>query len=87
MCLEKRQEDRPKDARALLLALERCRDAGGWSDEDAEIWWRTSGPRSRAAQDATGRIPDGAAAPFHSAPTADVSRSGQPIVGSLRADA
>jgi serine/threonine protein kinase len=40
MCLEKRKEDRPKDARSLALALERCRDAGSWTETDAEEWWQ-----------------------------------------------
>ena len=39
-CLAKDPVERYVDARALAAALLACRDAGGWSQEDARSWWR-----------------------------------------------
>jgi hypothetical protein len=39
-CLAKKPEDRPESARALITALDALPDAHGWSDADAEKWWK-----------------------------------------------
>lgn len=39
-CLRKTPEDRPRDARALRQALERCTMAPRWTVDDAAAWWR-----------------------------------------------
>ncbi len=39
-CLAKNPADRPESARALSARLASCSVAGGWTDEDAERWWR-----------------------------------------------
>jgi serine/threonine-protein kinase len=39
-CLEKDASARPQSAQAMAEALRRCRDAGGWTEEQAEHWWR-----------------------------------------------
>ena len=41
-CLAKKPADRFPDARSLEDALAECRDANGWSDADADRWWRSS---------------------------------------------
>jgi len=38
-CLEKKPDDRPPTAGALLHALEACPDAGRWTSEAAQAWW------------------------------------------------
>jgi hypothetical protein len=38
-CLAKSPEQRPRSARALRDALDRCSDARGWSGEEASRWW------------------------------------------------
>ena len=38
-CLEKRPEDRPPTAGALLHALEGCPDVGTWTSQAAQAWW------------------------------------------------
>jgi serine/threonine-protein kinase len=43
-CLAKAPDDRPRDARALRAALLACRDAGAWSDRQAETFWRDRKP-------------------------------------------
>jgi serine/threonine-protein kinase len=43
-CLAKQAEQRPQSTAALATALRGCRDAGSWSELDAEHWW------GRAAQ-------------------------------------
>lgn len=40
-CLRKKPDERPRDARALRQALERCTLAPPWTDDDATAWWRT----------------------------------------------
>jgi eukaryotic-like serine/threonine-protein kinase len=40
-CLRKNPADRPRDARALRQALERCTLAPRWTADDAATWWRT----------------------------------------------
>jgi serine/threonine-protein kinase len=44
-CLEKKPEARYESARALRAALAACADAGRWTEEDAEHWWREQGSR------------------------------------------
>jgi serine/threonine-protein kinase len=39
-CLAKDPADRPPSAEALEEALASCRDAGGWTERDAQRWWR-----------------------------------------------
>lgn len=39
-CLAKSPEERPRDARSLRAALVACRDAGTWSDLEAQAFWR-----------------------------------------------
>ncbi len=41
--LKKDPRDRPHDAREFATALAACRDAGGWSPEQAQAWWRDQG--------------------------------------------
>jgi serine/threonine-protein kinase len=41
-CLAKQPADRFPDARSLEEALAECRDANGWTDVDAEQWWRSA---------------------------------------------
>jgi serine/threonine protein kinase len=38
-CLEKKKEDRPRDAQALYQMLGRCKEAGKWTSEQATAWW------------------------------------------------
>ena len=38
--------DRPASARALIRMLDACAEAGRWTDEDAEAWWRIHLPPS-----------------------------------------
>jgi eukaryotic-like serine/threonine-protein kinase len=38
-CLAKQPEARPASAAELLVALRACRDAGRWTQADAERWW------------------------------------------------
>ena len=42
-CLEKDPRRRFDSATALLAALRSVPDAGVWSDEDAQAWWRARG--------------------------------------------
>jgi eukaryotic-like serine/threonine-protein kinase len=58
-CLRKKPEDRPRDARALRQALERCTMSPRWTVEDAAAWWRTfrSSPMAAARPQADDRRP------------------------------
>ena len=38
-CLEKKPEDRPPTAGALLHALDLCPDVGAWTSQAAQAWW------------------------------------------------
>jgi serine/threonine-protein kinase len=38
-CLAKDPRQRPQNARELARMLEQCRDAGAWSESDADAWW------------------------------------------------
>lgn len=38
-CLAKRPEDRPASAARLKTLLASCKDAGAWTEADAEAWW------------------------------------------------
>jgi eukaryotic-like serine/threonine-protein kinase len=49
-CLEKDPAARPADARALRVALRACRDASGWSEEDARRWDEQHGEAMRTRQ-------------------------------------
>jgi len=49
-CLEKEPADRPPDARSVIAALDACRDAGGWTQEDARRWWEDRGLRIAGAR-------------------------------------
>jgi eukaryotic-like serine/threonine-protein kinase len=40
-CLAKGRDERPADARALRRALLACAAAGGWSEDDARVWWQS----------------------------------------------
>jgi serine/threonine protein kinase len=44
-CLEKDPGRRPKDASALIEALEGCRDAGKWTQAEAKDWWIRHGKK------------------------------------------
>jgi serine/threonine-protein kinase len=59
-CLAKNPDDRPQSAEALSRVLELCRDAGDWSESDAEAWWgeRTSSePEAIATPPISGELP------------------------------
>ncbi|MGO9598221.1 MAG: serine/threonine-protein kinase [Isosphaeraceae bacterium] len=47
-CLEKHQEERFQSAADLARALLACADAGGWSPEQAEAWWKEHEPQACA---------------------------------------
>ncbi|MGQ9919453.1 MAG: serine/threonine-protein kinase [Bryobacteraceae bacterium] len=49
-CLEKKPEDRPASARLLRKMLEQCPECHGWTQDDAETWWRTNLPELYAAR-------------------------------------
>ena len=70
-CLEKAPSARFSSARALGDALAACRDAGGWSDADADVWWA----RHRLLVEAA-RAPSGAGAP----PTLVVDLTARPAL-------
>ncbi len=70
LCLAKKPEDRPADARDLWKALRTCRDAEAWNLHEAEQWWKQNRKViERARQDARQRDahrqrpPDGHAPP------------------------
>ncbi len=42
-CLNKDPAQRFESAQAFRNELERCRDAGGWTESDAAAWWREMG--------------------------------------------
>ncbi len=44
-CLAKRREDRYQSAQELMDALDQCADAGNWTREHAELWWRDNGDK------------------------------------------
>lgn len=50
-CLEKNPEHRFQDAESLARALLACQGAGGWSAEQAEIWWQANEPLAAADTD------------------------------------
>jgi eukaryotic-like serine/threonine-protein kinase len=52
-CLAKQPGDRPASARALIQALDACRDAGEWTSADAEAWWQMHLPPSSSYRRAT----------------------------------
>lgn len=39
-CLAKDRGARPQTAQALVQLLEECRDAGAWTEVEAEAWWK-----------------------------------------------
>jgi serine/threonine-protein kinase len=48
-CLAKDRADRPESAEALSRLLDGCRDAGTWTEADAEAWWAGKAEPSRSA--------------------------------------
>ena len=56
-CLEKDKERRPRSAHALLRALSECGDLGGWSEDEARLWWETRGRAIRAERLARKKSP------------------------------
>ena len=65
-CLVKDPAARVQDTPSLIAALERCKDSGIWTQEDARIWWEekldwSSIKRSEGAAPATPLINDAAA--------------------------
>jgi hypothetical protein len=61
-CLEKKPDDRPRDAAALLDALERCPVDGAWSQREARTWWASwweRNPRVVEPTPSTGGTPSG----------------------------
>jgi hypothetical protein len=60
-CLEKRPENRPVGAAALEKSFVSMLDLDGWSQEDAQVWWRDHGEgvvRSRRARTRGGVLED-----------------------------
>jgi len=51
-CLAKSPADRPANAEVLSQLLADCADAGSWTQEEAERWWRINVPTSVFAQNA-----------------------------------
>ncbi|HYO95559.1 MAG TPA: serine/threonine-protein kinase [Polyangiaceae bacterium] len=59
-CLAKDPKHRPQSARALRDELELCRDATGWSETNAELWWAElpcDGSEQRDAPASSGERP------------------------------
>lgn len=50
-CLAKNPDERPVSAYELLVELERCADAHGWSNPRAERWWMINRPQAEKAVD------------------------------------
>lgn len=69
-CLQKAPADRHADAEALSRALGACRDAGAWSDDMAEEWWRREPicPPPAGPDDAGEVLPSLSAAEFPGVP-------------------
>jgi serine/threonine-protein kinase len=59
-CLQKDRDSRPEDANALRLALEDCRDSGGWGHEEARVWWEEHPALAAQALKGKGETPDSA---------------------------
>jgi tRNA A-37 threonylcarbamoyl transferase component Bud32 len=55
-CLAKSPTDRPAGAEALANMLADCTDAGFWSQEDAERWWRIHLPKGVETSAARGEV-------------------------------
>jgi serine/threonine-protein kinase len=49
-CLAKDRAARPQTASALLTALTGCADARGWSEHDADLWWRAVESRAKTPE-------------------------------------
>jgi hypothetical protein len=60
-CLEKEPEQRPKDAPALIEALERCADSGKWTPEQAKGWWDEVGDALVQQELLRGEVPESSA--------------------------
>jgi serine/threonine protein kinase len=52
-CLAKKPENRPATPEALARMLDECRDAGPWTQADAERWWLTNRPELVVNPDVT----------------------------------
>ena len=50
-CLEKKPADRPATPEALVAMLDECKDAGVWTQRDAETWWLTNRPEQLVRSD------------------------------------
>ncbi|QEH34245.1 Serine/threonine-protein kinase PknB [Aquisphaera giovannonii] len=68
-CLEKEPDARYQDADSLGRALEACRDARGWSPEDAEAWWLANQPLEDPER------PSAPHAPSPGVPTEELTRA------------
>jgi serine/threonine-protein kinase len=58
-CLAKDRGDRPQSAEALSRSLGQCRDAGTWTEADAEMWWArwVAASREKPKEEARGGAP------------------------------
>jgi serine/threonine-protein kinase len=75
-CLDKARERRPRDAPALIEALDALADAATWSQDRARRWWeqRAEGLRTRQTSMSTvKRSKSGVSVPYLSAPTLTVN--------------
>jgi serine/threonine-protein kinase len=50
-CLAKKPADRPATPEALVAMLDECKDAGVWTQREAETWWRTNRPEQPVKSD------------------------------------
>ncbi len=55
-CLAKSPADRPANAEAFSQLLADCVDAGSWTREAAELWWRAHLPQGTEPRGADGEL-------------------------------